>query len=78
MESRDVRGGKTTRKIMHDNAFSRTSATHRAHRVCHTGAARSDGALAAITASRQIALSERRLARKMGKQQLLSLAAAWR
>lgn len=35
---------------------------------------RRDGALAAITASRQIALSERRLARKMGKQQLLSVA----
>lgn len=52
-------------------------ATRRVHRVCHTGAARRDGALAAITASRQIALSERRLARKMGKQQLLSLAAAW-
>lgn len=37
---------------------------------------RRDGALAAITASRQIALSERRLARKMRKQQLLSVAVA--
>lgn len=54
---------------MHDNAF-RTQARHAEYATL----ARRDGALAAITASRQIALSERRLARKMGKQQLLSVA----
>lgn len=40
------------------------------------GSPRRDGELAAITASRQIALSDRRLARKMGKQQLLAVVAA--